>query len=167
MVAISKSILLLLGAALACAAPQSSQPTTKSSHPTTKSPQSTPKSSLPIPMPTLEDISKELDCQAQCIFLTPPFGNKQTGYNVTRYMNVDDNGRTPYMIKNMQPIAKPCLKQLYNLKGNVSKITREIFDDYVLCNSETLRKNNDVYSAKGFNWKKNGFNKKQQEQFQS
>ena len=85
MVAISKSFLLLLGAAIACATAQ--------------------KTPAPTPEHTPQEMSQVVDCQAQCISLTPPFGHPPD-INVKQYMRVKDYGRMPYLIKNMQPIVK-------------------------------------------------------------
>ncbi|KAG0036123.1 hypothetical protein BGZ82_004672 [Podila clonocystis] len=73
----------------------------------------------------------------------------------------------PYLVKNIQPIVKPCLKNLKKLKGDASKVTEENFQEYVLCNSKTLGKNEEPYFAKNFNYKKNGFNDKQWTEFRN
>ncbi|KAG0248146.1 hypothetical protein BG011_000422 [Mortierella polycephala] len=67
----------------------------------------------------------------------------------------------------MQPIVKPCLKQLQKLKGDTCKVNEDNFQAYVLCNSKTLTKNENVYFDKNFDWKKNGFNKKEWTQFRN
>ncbi|KAF9139301.1 hypothetical protein BGX30_008154 [Mortierella sp. GBA39] len=156
MVAISKSILLLLGTAIACAA------ATKTVAPAA-APTKTP---APVPVYSPEEMSQVVDCQTQCISLIPPFGHPPD-INVKEYMKVKDYGRMSYMIKNMQPIVKPCIKQLQKLKGNASKVTDDSFEAYVLCDSKTLTKNEDVYFAKDFNWKKDGFNQKEWTQFRN
>lgn len=97
MVAISKSFLLLLGTAIACATAQKT-PAPKS----TPAPKPTP---APAPVYSPQEMSQVVDCQTQCISLIPPFGHKPD-INVAEYMRVDDHGRMPYMIKNMQPIVK-------------------------------------------------------------
>ncbi|KAK3807956.1 MAG: hypothetical protein JOS17DRAFT_766383 [Linnemannia elongata] len=153
MVAISKSFLLLLGTAIACAAAQT----------TPVPPKKTP---APTPVYSPEEMSQVIDCQTQCISLIPPFGHKPD-INVAEYMAVKDYGRMPYMIKNMQPIVKPCIKQLLKLKGNATRVTKDSFESYVLCNSKTLTKNEDVYFAPNFNWKKDGFSPKEWTQFRN
>ncbi|KAF9991741.1 hypothetical protein BGZ80_010636, partial [Entomortierella chlamydospora] len=55
----------------------------------------------------------------------------------------------------------PCLRNLTKFGGNYKKVTEENFESYVLCNSKTLTKNEDVYFAKNFNYKKNGFTDKE------
>ncbi|KAF9395348.1 hypothetical protein BGZ94_006562, partial [Podila epigama] len=101
-------------------------------------------------------MSQVIDCQTQCVNLVPPFGHKPD-INVRTYMRVKDHGKMKYMIKNMQPHIKPCLKELLKLKGNRNKVTRDKFEAYVLCNSKTLTKNEEPYFVKNFNWKKAGF----------
>lgn len=85
MVAISKSFLLLLGTAIACATAKTAP--------------------APTPVYSPQEMSQVIDCQTQCISLTPPFGHPPD-INVKTYMKVKDYGRMPYMIKNMQPVVK-------------------------------------------------------------
>ncbi|KAG0095685.1 hypothetical protein BGZ93_005579 [Podila epicladia] len=143
MVAITKAI-FLLGAAIVCATAQK-----------TVTPAHTPK-----------EMSRVVDCQTQCIFLTPPFGNPKD-HRVMKFMRRDDHGRMPYLIKNIQPIVKPCLRNLLKLKGNSSLVTEDNFQEYVLCNSKTLGKNEEPYFAKNFNYKKDGFTKKEWTEFRN
>ncbi|KAG0298433.1 hypothetical protein BGZ96_012155 [Linnemannia gamsii] len=145
MVAISKSLLLLVGAAIACAT-------------AAKAPASTP---APAPVYSPMEMSQVVDCQTQCVKLaTPPFGHAPD-IEAKTYMKVKDYGRMNYLYKNMQTHIKPCIKELQKLKGNSSKVTKAKFEAYVLCNSKTLGKNEDVYFAKNFNWKKDKFTQKE------
>lgn len=114
MVAISKSFLLLLGTAIACAAAQT----------TPVPPKKTP---APTPVYSPEEMSQVIDCQTQCISLIPPFGHKPD-INVAEYMAVKDYGRMPYMIKNMQPIVKVqyMFKYLFCLSQCVFPISFEL-----------------------------------------
>ncbi|KAG0318591.1 hypothetical protein BGZ97_003528 [Linnemannia gamsii] len=139
MVAITKSIFLLLGAAIACAAAAAPAPTPEYS-----------------PM----EMSQVIDCQTQCVKFTPPFGHAPD-IEAKTYMKVKDYGRINYLYKNMRTHIKPCVKELLKLKGNATKVTKDKFEAYVLCNSKTLGKNEDVYFAKNFNWKKDGFTSKE------
>ncbi|KAF8923270.1 hypothetical protein EDD21DRAFT_58834 [Dissophora ornata] len=145
MVAISKSFLLVLGTAIAYA---------------------TAKTATPAPTYSPEEMSQVIDCQEQCISLTPPFGHKPD-INVAEYMRVKSYGRMNYLIKNMQPIVKPCSKGFEKFKGNSSMVTVDNFNTYVLCDSKTLTKNEDVYYANNFNWKKHGFNSTEWTQFRN
>ncbi|KAF9911761.1 hypothetical protein EC991_002489 [Linnemannia zychae] len=154
MVAITKSLLLILGAAVAMAAAQKTTPA---------KPKPTP---APAPVYSPMEMSQVVDCQTQCVNLVPPFGHAPD-INVRTYMKVKDYGRMNYMVKNMQPHIKPCIKNLQKLKGNAAKVTKDAFEAYVLCNSKTLTKNEDVYFAKNFNWKKAGFTSKEWTQFRN
>ncbi|KAF9274405.1 hypothetical protein BGZ68_000701 [Mortierella alpina] len=154
MVALSKSLLLLLGTAIACAAAQ------KTSAPAPKP------SPAPAPEWTPQEMSQVIDCQTQCVAFKPPF-NHPPDITAKMYMKVPTYGRTNYLYKNMQKHVKPCVQELLKLKGNASKVTRAKFEAYVLCNSKTLGKNEDVYFAKNFNWKKEGFTQKQWTEFRN
>ncbi|KAF9019826.1 hypothetical protein BGZ52_003069, partial [Haplosporangium bisporale] len=118
------------------------------------------------PVHTPEDMAKVMDCQTQCISLVPPFGHKPD-YKVDHYMAVKDYGRMPYLIKNIQPIVQPCLRNITKADRAAKKVSTEKFEAYVLCNSKTLTKNETPYFAKNFNWKKNGFNQQQWTQFRN
>ncbi|KAF9426263.1 hypothetical protein BGZ76_002838 [Entomortierella beljakovae] len=118
------------------------------------------------PAHTPKEMSRVVDCQAQCIALPPPFRNKPT-HHVKKFMRRSDHGRMSYLIKNIQPIVQPCLKNLRKLKGNANKVTEDNFQSYVLCNSKTLGKNEEPYFSKNFNYKKNGFSKKQWTEFRN
>ncbi|KAG0222013.1 hypothetical protein BGW42_006999 [Actinomortierella wolfii] len=140
MVSITKSLLFLLGAAIATSA------------------------AAPAPEYTPQEMAKVIDCQVQCINNAPLFGNTPS-INVRDFMKRFPYGRMPYLVKNMQAVVKPCLKELRGLKGDASKVTKENFERYVLCNSKTLTKNEEVYRSKNFNWKKAGFTQKQWTEF--
>ncbi|KAF9956905.1 hypothetical protein BGZ70_009727 [Mortierella alpina] len=154
MVALSKSLLLLLGTAIACAAAQKTSPA---------APAPTP---APAPEHTALEMSQVIDCQTQCIAFKPPFSHPPD-INAKMYMKVKDHGRMSYLYKNMRTHVKPCVKNLLKLKGKRSSVTKALFEEYVLCNSKTLGKNEDVYFNKNFNWKKEGFNKAQWTEFRN
>jgi hypothetical protein len=84
MVAITKSIFLLLGAAIACAAAAAPAPTPEYS-----------------PM----EMSQVIDCQTQCVKFTPPFGHAPD-IEAKTYMKVKDYGRINYLYKNMRTHIK-------------------------------------------------------------
>ncbi|KAF9929523.1 hypothetical protein FBU30_001493 [Linnemannia zychae] len=113
------------------------------------------------------EMSKVVDCQAQCIAIKPPPFNNRPDHNVTKFMKVKDYGRMPYLFKNIQPIVEPCLKNMRKLKGNPNKVTRKLFEEYVLCNSKTLTKNEEQYFSKKFDYKMNGFTSKEWTQFRN
>ncbi|CAO3566660.1 unnamed protein product [Mortierella alpina] len=143
MVAVSKLLLLLMGTVIACAAAQK-----------TSAPKPKP---VPVPAPehSAEEMSKVIDCQTQCIAFKPPF-NHPPDINAAMYMKVRDQSRINYLYKNMRTHVKPCVQHLLKLKGDTSKVTEREFNDYVQCNSKTLRKINDAYD-KIVRWKDEGF----------
>ncbi|KAF9199982.1 hypothetical protein BGZ49_009820 [Haplosporangium sp. Z 27] len=180
MVAITKSLLLLLGTAIVCAT--ATKTTTAHHHTTTthkpavhthkttthhktttkkaviKATTTTTSASKPTPtVYSAVEMAQVVDCQVQCIDLKPPFGHKPD-MNVAEYMRVKDYGKLPYLIKTMQPITDPCHSELLKLKGNSSLVTEKLFNNYVNCDGQTLRKNNDYYNSKAYNYKKHGFN---------
>ncbi|KAF9921951.1 hypothetical protein BGZ65_009956 [Modicella reniformis] len=93
------------------------------------------------PEHTPKEMASVVDCQAQCISLIPPFGNP--------------------------PDIIPCLRELRKLNGDDSKVTKDKFEAYVLCNSKTLGKNEDIYFATTFDYKKNGFNQAEWTEFRN
>ncbi|KAF9578522.1 hypothetical protein BGW38_005627 [Lunasporangiospora selenospora] len=169
MVALTKSISLLLSIVLLG--------TVLISADAQKAPAPPKKTPAPAPEHSPLDMSRVIDCQAQCIELDPPFKNRPD-HNVRKFMRRSDFGRMPYLIKNIQPVVQvqttanpvlsnPCLKNIRKLKGKSSKVTKENFEAYVLCNSKTLGKNEEIYFSKTFNPKKNGFNSKQWTEFRN
>ncbi|KAF9174328.1 hypothetical protein BGX21_000214 [Mortierella sp. AD011] len=109
---------------------------------------------------TKKQMAQVVDCQVQCIYSKPPFGNKPD-FRVDQFMRVKSYGKMPYLVKNMQPIVDPCHDKFVTFHKNITKITEKNFNEYVLCDSKTLTKNENVYYAKNFNYKKAGFSKKE------
>ncbi|KAG0346896.1 hypothetical protein BG004_000587 [Podila humilis] len=120
----------------------------------------------PAPAHTPKEMSQVVDCQAQCIGLPPAFGNKPD-HTVQNFMRVPFHRRMLYLYRNMQPVVNPCLKNLRKFKGDYTKVTEDNFQSYVLCNSKTLTKNEEQYFSKSFNYKKNGFTKKEWTEFRN
>ncbi|KAF9914350.1 hypothetical protein BX616_008477 [Lobosporangium transversale] len=159
------SALVALSIVLLGVAAQKVTPTSTPTSTLTPTPAPKPKPA-PTPNWSPEDMARVVDCQAQCISLKPPFGHKPD-HTVDKFMRMNPHGRMPYMVKNMQPIVQPCLKELRKLKGKASKVTRAKFEAYVLCNSKTLGKNEDVYFSKRFNYRKDRFTNKQWTEFRT
>ncbi|KAG0233792.1 hypothetical protein B0O80DRAFT_527470 [Mortierella sp. GBAus27b] len=112
-----------------------------------------------------KELAEVMDCQAHCIERPPIFGNKpDPKHTVTDFMKMrDPYDKMPFLVKNMQEIAKPCYANVTGMH-TYTQLDSPTFEWYVNCNGQTLARNENQYKG-DYDYKKNGFTDKEWKEF--